>query len=153
MRTTSPDSTARFIIKAALGQIPGTSIDTVSNAVLYVYTFSSADDQVKFSEEYQKIIDALSPADRVTLFEKGSSEDPLEFGFELGLGYLNSIRSRNLSVNDIQKEIAELKKACGNDTSTYRRFVTGFTTVLNYDKGKDVKKEIFEKFSTLSPDY
>lgn len=150
MRTLPADSVARFVIDAALGNKPGVSIDTVSNAVLYVYSFSSSDDQLRFSEEYQKITDSMTPAQRVKLFEKGTAEDPLEFGFELGLNYLNRVRSNNLSAKQVEKEIAELRKACAGDTMTYRRFVTGFTTVLNYDKGKDVKKEIFNRFATMS---
>lgn len=152
MKTLQADSAARFVIEAALGNKPGVTIDTVSNAVLYVYSYSSSADQLLFSEEYQKITDALPPAQRVRLFEKGTAEDPLEFGFELGLNYLNRVRGNNLNVAQVEKEIDDLRKACGNDTMTYRRFITGFTTVLNYDKGKDVKKDIYNRFATMSAD-
>ncbi|MDE6028672.1 MAG: hypothetical protein K2G23_11420, partial [Muribaculaceae bacterium] len=86
---------------------------------------------------------------RMMLFKKGSVDDPISFGLDLGLGYLSRIREHNMSANDVAKEIKDFKKECGTDTATYRRFTIGFTEALRQDKDKDVKKEIYDRFINL----
>ena len=150
MRTSSPDSVARFVVNAALGRVPGARLDTMANATLYVFSNYNSDDQTIFAEEYERLESELTLTERMQLFKKGGSEDPQSFGLDLGLSYLSRVREQNLSAKDVEAEIAEFKKSCGADTMTYVRFVKGFTTALEYDKGKDVKKEIYNKFSKMT---
>jgi len=150
MGTSTPDSVARFIINTALGRVPGARFDTLANVNLYVFSTYSSKDQDTFSEEYQKLESELTLTERMTLFKKMESEDSREFGLDLGLAYVSRIRDRNMNVDEVDREIKEFRKACGSDSMTYIRFVKGFTTALEYDKGKDVKKEIYDRFASMS---
>lgn len=149
MRTETPDSVARFVMNAALGRIKGVKIDTLAMAELYVYSNYNAEKQDQYAEEANRLREQLTLSQKMLLFKKGSTDDPVSFGLDLGLSYLSRIREHNLSVKDIEKEIKEFKKECGNDTATYRRFTTGFTEALRQDKDKDVKKEIYDRFINL----
>ena len=48
--------------------------------------------------------------------------------------------------DDVERELAEFRKACGADSATYRRFIVGFKTVLNVDRGVDVPRDIYNRF-------
>lgn len=149
MRTSTPDSVARFVMNAALGNIQGVTVDSLSMAELYIISNYDSQKQMEYVEETARIKDGLSLAQQMKLFKKGSSDDPIVFGLDLGLNYLSRVRERSLSAKDIEKEIKEFKKECGNDTTTYRLFTKGFTEALRQDKDKDVDKDIYQRFINL----
>lgn len=149
MRVASPDSVARFVLKASLGKVKGVTLDTLAIAELYVVSNYDSQKQLQYAEESARLKDELTLAERMMLFRKGSVDDPVGFGLDLGLGYLSRIREKNLSAKDVEKEIKDFKKECREDTATYRRFVVGFTEALRQDKDKDVKKEIYDRFINL----
>ncbi|MDE6867298.1 MAG: hypothetical protein K2J23_07880 [Muribaculaceae bacterium] len=149
MRTSTPDSVARFVMEAAMGRKKDITIDSLGVAELYVYSNYDSDKQIIYAEEAGRIKDNFSLSDQMYLFKKGSTEDPVVFGLNLGLAYLSRVREHNLSVSDIDKEIKDFKKACGSDTATYRRFVTGFTEALRQDKDKDLNSDIYNRFINM----
>ena len=149
MRTATPDSVARFVMDASLGKIKGVQLDSLAIVELYIVSNYDSQKQLEYAEESARLKEQLTLAQRMHLFKKGSADDPISFGLDLGLGYLSIIREKNMSAKDVEKEIKEFKKECQNDTSTYRRFVIGFTEALRQDKDKDVKKEIYDRFINL----
>lgn len=149
MRTTTPDSVARFVMNASLGKIKGIQLDSLAMVELYIVSNYDSQKQLEYAEESVRLKDQLTLAQRMHLFKKGSAEDPIGFGLDLGLGYLSIIREKNLSAKDVENEIKDFKKECKEDTATYRRFVIGFTEALRQDKDKDVKKEIYDRFINL----
>lgn len=146
MSRVTPDSLARFIIYGALGYDKDARIDTLAVATNYAYEHLRGEDLDKFSSEYDAIIEALPLGDKMKAYQLGGSEDPQRLGYKLGLEYMTSIREGNKSVSDIKKELAEFKKVCGADTAMYRRFIIGFHTVLQVDRGTDVPEEIYSTF-------
>lgn len=149
LKNATPDSVARFIIRASLGEVGGVSLDSLGTVTNYVYSTLSSDEQVVFGEEYEKEVSRLPLAKRMKLYALGASDDPQGLGYELGLNYLSEIRDRNMSADDVAAEIREFRNACGSDSDTYRRFVAGFKTVLRVDSGKDVSKEIYDRFAEM----
>lgn len=149
MRTSTPDSVARFVMESALGRKKGIIIDTLAIAELYVYSNYNSEKQLIYAEESSRIKEGLTLAEQMYLFKKGSTESPVMFGLNLGLTYLGRIREHNMMAKEVEKEIADFKKMCGDDTTTYRRFVTGFTEALRQDKDKDVKREIYDRFINM----
>ncbi len=147
MKKATPDSLARFIIFSALGKNGDVRIDTLAIATNYVYERLKDQDAVDFGTTYDAVIDALPLPDKMRIYALAGSEDPQGLGYRLGLEYLSSIRDGNKKLADVDAELAELKKACGSDTLTYKRFLIGFSTVLAVDSGKDIPKEIFQKYS------
>lgn len=146
MKTSTPDSVARFICLAALGDLPGATIDSINIATNYVYSVYDSESQIKFAEEYDRFVDSMSLARRMRLMALAGTDDPQGLGYELGLSYLMRIREANMSVDSVKKELEEFRTACANDSDTYRRFLIGFRTVLRADSGKDVNKEIYNRF-------
>lgn len=149
MENVSPDSVARFICNAALGKISGVRIDSINEATLYAYENYKDDDLVSFSNEFDKFSANLPLQEKMKLYFLSGKVDPQGMGYQLGLEYVNNIRVKKLSVNDVKAEIAEFKKACGSDTETYRKFVKGFKTVLELDKGVDLPQDIYNSFINL----
>jgi hypothetical protein len=146
MKNATPDSVARFICRAALGQVPGASIDNLGLATTYAYDKYTGEDFNSFSDEYDNYVASLTLPDKMKMYALAGVEDPQGLGLQLGLEYMQSIREKNLSVADVEKELKAFKKACGKDTDTYNRFLIGFKTVLKADRNNDMPKGIYERF-------
>lgn len=149
IRTVSPDSVARFICRAALGQLEGTRIDSLGIATNYAYEQYIGKDADLFGSEYDNFVNSLPLADKMRMYAMAGVEDPQGLGLQLGLEYMQSIREKNMSVSDVEKELEEFRKACGDDKDTYNRFIIGFRTVLEADSGRDMPKEIYDRFINL----
>ena len=146
MKHATPDSLARFIIYGALGQVPGARIDTLAIATNYAYERLQGEALDKFGAEYETVVASLPLSDKMKVYALAGTEDPQGLGYRLGLEYVSDIRDHNKQVEEIRKEIAEFRKACGNDTDTYRRFIVGFRTVLRVDSGKDLPRGVYDAF-------
>lgn len=140
------DSLARFILYSALGRNGDIRIDSLAIATNHAYEILSGDDLDLFSAQYDSTVESLPLDDKMQVYMLAGSEDPQKLGYKLGLEYMGCVRDGHKSVGEVEKELASFKKACGSDTATYRRFLIGFRTVLEVDKGKDVPQAIYEKF-------
>lgn len=146
MENASPDSVARFICLAALGKIPGVKIDTVAMATLYAYENYTDTTLARFSSEYDQFVNGLNLADRMRFYKMAGEIDPQGLGYDLGLHYVDQIREKKMNAKDVKTEIEAFRKACADDPETFTRFLVGFKTVLNVDKGKDLSQEIYDTF-------
>lgn len=149
MEHAAPDSVARFICYAALGQVDGARIDTLSTATLYAYENYRDSDAVRFGDEYDRVVGSMNLENKMKMYVLGGSEDPQTLGYKLGLEYMSHIRDNRLTPDQVEKELKAFRRACGNDSSTYHRFVIGFKTVLRADSGSDVSKDIYDRFIKL----
>lgn len=146
MERVAPDSLARFIIYGALGKNPDAKIDTLAIATNYAYEHLRGDDLNKFANEYDAVIASLPLAEKMKAYLLGGTEDPQGLGYQLGLEYMQSIRDNHKNAAQVESELKEFRKACGNDRDTYRRFIIGFKTVLKVDGNKAVPRDIYNKF-------
>ncbi|MDO4335889.1 MAG: hypothetical protein Q4C37_08690 [Bacteroidales bacterium] len=146
MENASADSVARFIIYAALGKIEGVSIDTLNNATLTAYEAYTDTALQTFSWEFDRVSEELPLPDKMKLRMLVGAEDPQGLGLTLGLEYMNQIRIKGMSAEEVMAELSQLKKACADNPDVYARFMIGFHTVLRYDKNSDMPREIYEKF-------
>lgn len=146
MKHASPDSVARFICDAALGKIKGVKIDTIGLAVLQAYENYRDSDLVKFSETFDTYGKAQPLPDKMKLLMLSGQNDPQGLGYQLGLEYVGDLREKKMTVEQAVKEVEALRKACGDDTATFVRFLKGFQTVLRIDHGKDLSEELYQKF-------
>ena len=146
MEHASADSVARFIIYASLGKIDGVRIDTLNNATLKAYETYTDTALQTFSWEFDRISEELPLGDKMRLRALVGSEDPQKLGLTLGLEYLNQIRVKGMTADEVMAELKDLKKASADDPDMYARFLIGFRTVLRYDKNSDMPKEIYSRF-------
>ena len=146
MRQVSPDSLARFIIDSSLGKDPECRIDSIAIATAYAYENLKGDALDSFSAAYDSHVESLPLGEKMKVYMLAGTEDPQGLGYKLGLEYMSSIRDGRKSADDVEREISEFKKACAADTATYERFLKGFHTVLEVDRGKDVSEEIYNRF-------
>ncbi len=146
MQHVSADSVARFIIFAALGKVEGVHIDTLNNATLKAYETYTDTALQTFSWEFDRIAEELPLHDKMRLRALVGSEDPQGLGLTLGLEYLNQIRVKGMTADEVLEELKELKRASTDDPDMYARFLIGFRTVLRYDKNSDMPREIYNRF-------
>ena len=142
----TPDSVARFICGASLGKVTGAKISSLGIATNYAYEHFSGEDAESFSVAYDSFVAELPLPEKMRIYALAGVEDPQGLGLQLGLEYMQSIRDRNMTPAEVDKEIEAFRKACGSDEDLYNRFITGFRTVLNVDEVRDIPKEIFEKY-------
>lgn len=142
----SPDSVARFICQASLGNLSYANIEDLGVATNYAFEHFKGDALDQFSNTYDSYVSSLPLADKMKIYALAGTEDPQGLGLRLGLEYLQSIREKNLSPQQVEEELKAFKVACSNDKETYDRFLIGFKTVLKADKGKDMPKGVYERF-------
>lgn len=141
-----PDSVARFICAAALGNVPGIKIDTIANAVGYVYQTYPESKAVAFAEAFDSYPNTLPLDQKMKLLTIIGEKDPMQLGYQLGLEYVDEIRKNNMSAADVEAEIEALRKACSSDPTMFSRFLKGFQVALKIDHGKDLPDDIYQKF-------
>lgn len=152
MQHVSADSVARFIIYASLGRVEGVSIDTFNNATLKAYENYRDTALQTFSWEIDRVSEELPLHDKMRLRSMVGAEDPQGLGLTLGLEYLNQIRVKGMTADEVLSELQALKKACADDPDMYARFIIGFRTVLRYDKNSDMPKDIYTRFLSYDED-
>lgn len=140
------DSVARFIIYASLGKIDGVRIDTLNNATLKAYETYTDTALQSFSWEFDRVAESLPLHDKMRLRALVGSEDPQGLGLTLGLEYMNQIRVKGMTADEVMAELKELKRASADDPDMYARFLIGFRTVLRYDKNSDMPADIYRRF-------
>lgn len=146
MEQATPDSVARFICRASLGQVPGAHIDTMATATLYAYENYADSALATFSDELDRFSESLPLTERMRILAMAGMVDAQGLGYELGLHYVDQIRMRKMTTAQVRDEIEALRSACKDDPKTFDRFLTGFKTVLRMDRGKDLSAEIYESF-------
>lgn len=146
MRVVTPDSVARYICDASLGRYPQARIDTFTIATAYAYQHYADTCLISFSQELDYYSANLPLPDKMKIYSMGGQSNPQGLGYEMGLEYVNYIRENKMSVDDVKREINAFKDACGEDSLTYIRFLKGFKTVLNADRGKDLPEQIYTVF-------
>ncbi len=146
MSATTPDSVARFICRASIGEHEDATIKSLSQASLYAYEHYTGEDLSTFQIAYDEYVATLPLAPKMKLLYQAGQLDPIGMGYQLGLEYVGQIREQKKSVQDIESEIAEFKRACGKDQDTYDRFITGFHTALEADHGQDLSEEVYRRF-------
>lgn len=146
MQTVSPDSVARYICDASLGRYPQAQIDTFPVATAYAYQHYTDTCLIAFSQELDYYSANLPLPDKMRIYSMGGQSNPQGLGYEMGLEYVSYIRENKMSVEDVKREINAFKEACGEDSLTYIRFIKGFKTVLNADRGKDLPEQIYTVF-------
>lgn len=146
MEHASPDSVARFICDAALDKAGGCKIDTFAVAAAYAYEHYTDSALMAFSSEFDDYVANRPLPDKMKLYYMAGRADAHRLGYVLGLEYVSEIREQHKTVAEIRAEIAELRNACGEDSSTYVRFVKGFRTVLKADHGRDLPEDVYKAF-------
>lgn len=147
MQNATPDSVARFIVDAAIGRIPGVTIQSLPEATLYAYEhYKSEKDLQTFSVAYDDYAESLPLEGKMKVMRLAGEIDPQGIGYQLGLQYVSHIRDGEMSVDEVTTEIEAFRKACADDDMMFQRFITGFKVALEADRGKDLKNDIYLKF-------
>lgn len=146
MKSYEPDSVARFICNTCLGLNKDVSIDTLQSAVLYAYENYKEQDLIKFSEEFDSYTSTLPLSLKMKILSLAALTDPDGLGYKLGLEYAVQIRDEKLTLEQIDKNISELKTSLGDDTETFLRVLNGLSVALAMPEFSDLPKAIIEKY-------
>lgn len=149
MEAVEPDSVARFIVYSSLNDDPHTHISSLNKAYNYAYQHyqNMGDKQVKFIMEFEQLTGELPLDERMRLMKAAGQEDSLGLGLRLGIEYFKALREKKTTLNEVDAEIAAFRRACGNDTATYVRFIKGFKAALNTDGGRSVDRAVYAKYA------
>lgn len=151
MKTTTPDSVANLICRAAIGEEKSFKIDTLANAMFYCYENYTDEDLQTFSNAVDTYTESLPLNLKMKLLKLEGQDDEMAIGYELGLAYVNVIRLEKRDAASIEKEIAALKTHCDKnpeDSAMYKRFLTGFKVALDMDGNADIPAQIYKKYSS-----
>lgn len=146
MKHAEPDSVARFICNSALGLNDSVKIDNLQDAVIYVYETYKDMDLAKFSEEFDQYASSRPLSQKMQLLKMAALTDPEGLGYKLGLEYAIKIRDNKMSVAEVDREIEEFKRACGDDTKTYERMLNGLSVALSTPEFAGLSKELISKY-------
>lgn len=141
------DSVARFICSAAMGKVYNARIE-LQPALSYAYEKYGEDDQVAFQLALVQYQAQLPLHEQVRLTKLLGMEDLDQYGYDLGLSYVGTIREEQKDVKRISDELAKLRKECQTDPEFYKRFMKGFKTALEYDRHHDLDDKIYLQFIT-----
>lgn len=149
MEAVEPDSVARFIVYSSLSSDPEVRIVSLSSAYNYAYQHyqNMGDRQEKFILEFEQLSGELPLDERMRLMKAAGQEDSLGLGLRLGIEYFKALREKKMTLQQVDGEIAAFRRACGNDTATYVRFVKGFKAALNTDGGRSVDRAVYAKYA------
>ncbi|MGM9863254.1 MAG: hypothetical protein ACI305_03185 [Lepagella sp.] len=149
MEAVDPDSVARFIVYSSLSSDPEVRIVSLSSAYNYAYQHyqNMGDRQEKFILEFEQLSGELPLDERMRLMKAAGQEDSLGLGLRLGIEYFKALREKKMTLQQVDGEIAAFRRACGNDTATYVRFVKGFKAALNTDGGRSVDRAVYAKYA------
>ncbi len=149
MEAVEPDSVARFIVYSSLSSDPEVRIGSLSSAYNYAYQHyqNMGDRQEKFILEFEQLSGELPLDERMRLMKAAGQEDSLGLGLRLGIEYFKALREKKMTLQQVDGEIAAFRRACGNDTATYVRFVKGFKAALNTDGGRSVDRAVYAKYA------
>jgi len=145
------DSIAVYLCDAAIGRIKNVHVDNFTDIDTYIYTHCGDKDFEVYAlalDEYKK---SLPLVDKLTLYKKTSLDDPDKIGYKLGLEYVNSVMEKKLAIGKVDREIADFRRACGNDDDTYNRFLIGFSTGIRSRTAGEISPDIVERYGSASP--
>lgn len=145
MATIPADSVARFICDAAMGKVYNARVE-LQPALLYAYEKYEEEDLVSFQKALEQYQDELPLHERVRITKLLGIEDLDQYGYDLGLSYVGTIRVEQKSIDQINSELTRLQKECQTDPDFYARFMKGFKTALEYDRHHDLDDKIYLKF-------
>lgn len=148
MERCKPDSVAKYICNTFLGWNNGATLKSMSDAVTYAYTHYQGDDLIVFSETFDDYTNSLPLPSRMIILSKAAVSDADGLGYRLGLEYAADIQSNRKNLQEIDREISELKKACGADSMTYFRMLTGLSVALAQPEYKSLPSDILKKYGT-----
>lgn len=146
----TPDSVARFLVDASLGDIEGVKIDTliIAQGAAYEKYENQPDEMAIFSSELERYAASLDLTRKKKLYAMSGMHDPEGFGYDLGLEYVNNIREKKLNLKDVTEEITEFRNSCTGSLATYNRFVKGFKIALQLDH-VGVPADVYQRFMML----
>lgn len=145
MASLPADSVARFICDAAMGKVYNARIE-LQPALTYAYEKYGEDDLVAFQMALVQYQEGLPLNEQVRLTKLLGIEDLDQYGYDLGLSYVGTIRVEHKNIQQISEELARLQKECKSDPDFYKRFMKGFKTALEYDRHHDLDDNIYLKF-------
>lgn len=146
MHQMPPDSLARLVVNSALGKESQVRFDTIANAIVYIQDNLKGDSLDLFTMEYESYVEGLPLTEKMKYLKLGTLEDEVKIGFKLGTEYTAVIREKNMTADQIEKELRAFKQVCDTDTAMYRRVIKGFQTALEIDKASGVSADIYNRF-------
>lgn len=142
----SLDSLANYICRAAAGEIKNVNITDFGQIDAYIYTHRGEKDYEVYALAFDECKKSLPLTSKLTLYRKNALLDPDKVGYQLGLEYVNDVMDKKLTIGKVDREVAEFRKACGDDEDTYKRFLKGFAVGLSTRAAGEIPQDILAQY-------
>lgn len=140
------DSLAVYVCKAAVGDIQGVSINDFASIDAYIYAAKGEKEYEVYALAFDECKKQLSLVKKLRLYKKNALEDPDKIGYQLGLQYVNDVIYNKLTIGKVDREIADFRRACGDDEDTYNRFLKGFAVGISTRTPGEVPQDIIDQY-------
>lgn len=140
------DSLARFMCMAGAGLKGDIKVSDFPGVENYIYNRRGETDLTQYMLTFEETRDALPLAKKLPIYKKTELDSPDKLGYTLGLAYVGDVINKNLTIGQVDREIAELRKACGSDEETYNRFLKAFAVGLSKLPSDQVDSEILRQY-------
>lgn len=145
----SPDSIGVFVCEVAEGKHPGISIADYMAVDTYIYERLGESGFGLYRLAFDSYASSMPLVSKMKLYMASGLGDLDRLGYELGLEYVNQVMEQKLTIGKVDREVAELRRACDNDEDTYNRFLKGFAAGISTRAPGEVPAEIIAEYGTV----
>ena len=147
----SPDSIAVFVCETAEGKHPGIAFKDFTVVDTYMYERLGETGFGLYRQAFDSYMEYMPLVAKMKMLMASPLADLDRVGYELGLGHVNQVIEKRLTIGKVDREVAELRRACGNDEDTFNRFLRGFAAGINTRAAGEIPAEIVAEYGTPGP--
>lgn len=142
----SPDSIALYVLHTAEGRNPGVKFTDYANMDVYLYGALGDEGFNSYRIAYDDYVATMPLVPKLKQLQASPDHDPQSVGFELGLEYINQVLDQKMTIGKVDREVAELHRALGQDEDTYSRFLQGFAAAIASRPAGQVPADITKQY-------
>lgn len=147
----APDSLAVYMCEVAEGKHGNVRISDYMEVDTYIYEKLGEEGFGIYRMAFDSYAASMPLVSKMKLYTASSLGDLDRMGYELGLEYVNQVLDKHLTIGKVDREVAELRRACDNDEDTFNRFLRGFAAGISTRAPGEVPAEIVEAYGTVDP--
>lgn len=145
-RGITPDSLAAFVCESINGKHGDIRFSEFDDIEIYIGEKLGDEAAGMYGMSFEMNMQQLPLDKRYTIKMSLPLTDITTLGYTLGLEYVNQVIENKMTIGQVDREIAEFRRACASDEDTYEHFLKGFSTGIQVSTDKDISPAIVAKY-------
>lgn len=145
-RGIGPDSIAHFVAGSLEGKHKDVTFRNLDEVEAYIFERMGNENATAYTMSLEIYIQQLPLDVRYRLKMDSPLTEVEKLGYELGLEFTNQVINQNMTKGQVDHEVANLRRACGDDEETYEHFLTGLAAGLKSRPEAEVNPVILESY-------